>query len=432
MKSSATGASSAAPTVGRFLFGVRGAAIAAALILAAGTLGVEAQHALVNLGPFEPACDSASPSAQQDEAAAISPNGRVAGTACAAGTQPHAFSWTNGGGKIDIGTLGGVTSSALYVNDSGQVVGTWSNNPLSHTRAFSWTAATGAVDLGTLGGALTYPTAINASGQVVGYSYSASGTRRAFLWSAAGGMIDLGTPEPYGGSATAINAAGQVTGYYYPSEPPGYPRPFLWTETEGLVDLGAPPGATFVYAHGINDSGHVVGSVHSDPGSYAFLWTREQGFVNLGSSFYASEALDVNALGAVTGYLFTAHATQSHAMRWTPGAGMIDLGTLGGTTSMASSINGAGDVVGGASTAAGVYHAFLWAEADGMVDLGTLGGTSSYANAISDNGTIVGWATMANGVRRAVMWNLPGAASGTPPPGPSSPSSLRLVRPGRP
>jgi len=55
---------------------------------------------------------------------------------------------------------------------------------------------------------------------------------------------------------------------------------------------------------------------------------------------------------------------------------MQDLGTLGGTGSSATAINGRGQVTGYATTAAGEYHAFRWTPAGGMQDLGTLGGTS--------------------------------------------------------
>ncbi|PYP33956.1 MAG: hypothetical protein DMD47_00030 [Gemmatimonadetes bacterium] len=63
---------------------------------------------------------------------------------------------------------------------------------------------------------------------------------------------------------------------------------------------------------------------------------------------------------------------------------MRDLGTLGGTASMALSINNRSEVVGGSG------RAFLWTEQAGIVDLGTLGGRTSCANDVSDLGYVVG------------------------------------------
>src|SRR4030095_7335468 len=67
----------------------------------------------------------------------------------------HAFVWTSSGGMVDLGTLGGPSSAAAAVNQSGHVVG-WAQTagtPLDKNwRAFLWTAASGMVNLGTLGG----------------------------------------------------------------------------------------------------------------------------------------------------------------------------------------------------------------------------------------------------------------------------------------
>jgi probable HAF family extracellular repeat protein len=58
---------------------------------------------------------------------------------------------------------------------------------------------------------------------------------------------------------------------------------------------------------------------------------------------------------------------------------MIDLGTLGGPTSLAWGINEQGVVVGGSDLPSGHTRAFVWTAARGMRDLGTLGGEDSYA-----------------------------------------------------
>jgi probable HAF family extracellular repeat protein len=70
---------------------------------------------------------------------------------------------------------------------------------------------------------------------------------------------------------------------------------------------------------------------------------------------------------------------------------MADLGTLGGSSSAATAINHAGDVVGSSATATGQNHAFLWTPSRGMVDL-AIGSSVSGAADINDVGQVVGFA----------------------------------------
>jgi probable HAF family extracellular repeat protein len=90
---------------------------------------------------------------------------------------------------VNLGTIGGTFSSAAAVNEHGQIVGssalTDTNDPdfAGVFHAFSWTEAGGIVDLGTLGDMNSFAIAINDKGQVVGSSYVPGGSlSRALLW----------------------------------------------------------------------------------------------------------------------------------------------------------------------------------------------------------------------------------------------------------
>jgi len=91
-----------------------------------------------------------------------------------------------------------------------------------------------------------------------------------------------------------------------------------------------------------------------------------------------SGAWDVTSDGStVVGW---ANVSMFRAFRWTPGAGMQDLGTLGGSMSEAYGVSADGAViVGYAVDYLDRMRAFRWTEATGMQDLGTFGGASSSA-----------------------------------------------------
>ena len=101
----------------------------------------------------------------------------------------------------------------------------------------------------------------------------------------------------------------------------------------------------------------------------------------------------MSSSGHVAGTMFTVADSLSHAFVRAPGtsAVMRDLGGLpGGGSSEAFGVNGAGDVVGYATTATGVPHAVLWRPNGALVDLGTTLLGESVALAISDSGQVVG------------------------------------------
>lgn len=212
----------------------------------------------------------------------------------------RAFLWTNGAGMESLGTLGGNNSSAMGINDVGQVVGsayTTKNSSTEH--AFLWTEAGGMEDLGTLGGNYSQAWAINNSGAVVGYSYLADETTfHAFLWTPAEGMQDLGTLGGNNSFAFAINDKNQVVGYADP--PSGHSTAFIWTEGHGMQSIGAGPGSS---VGGINESSQVVGGFGTGAG--AFLWSATQHARNLNnlippnSGWMLDYAPAINQLGQI-------------------------------------------------------------------------------------------------------------------------------------
>lgn len=143
-----------------------------------------------------------------------------------------AFRFTNAAeGMVSLGTLaGGFNSSGYGINNSGQVVGESDTGPILHpfgrvrgfpffgTHAFLWTEGDGMRDLGHLGGGTSRATAISNTGQVVGTSSLIDATSHAFSWTSREGMIDLNTLLPLNSGwvlldAGGVNDKGQITGY---------------------------------------------------------------------------------------------------------------------------------------------------------------------------------------------------------------------------
>jgi len=125
---------------------------------------------------------------------------------------------------------GGTLVRSFAVNNAGQVVGESDTGPILQpfarvrgfplfgTHAFLWTEAGGMRDLGHLGGGTSRATAISDTGQVVGTSSLIDGSAHAFSWTSSGGMLDLNTLlSPNSGwvlvEAHGVNNKGQITGY---------------------------------------------------------------------------------------------------------------------------------------------------------------------------------------------------------------------------
>jgi probable HAF family extracellular repeat protein len=284
-----------------------------------------------------------------------------------------------------------------------------------------------AIDLGTLGGNSTTPRALNNAGQVVGTSVAADGQAHPFVWE-AGAMRELpllpGTrPEvPFpeiGGDAQAISNNGLIAGLSYNQYDA---RMVLWDST-GVHDLAAPtapfdPIARFARALRVTDAGDVLATIvihnGSPPTTYPVLW---QGGVALRlgplqpwDDGYAAryEATAMNSREQVVGFARNAYSHQDdpyrHPVLWDNGA-IQDLGVFGRTGDVAycsphpfpycsngaaTDINDRGDVVGTSSDTNYVSRPFLWHDGQ-LQDLGVLPGENAFAVAINDRGQVAGY-----------------------------------------
>jgi probable HAF family extracellular repeat protein len=301
----------------------------------------------------------------------------------------------------DTGTLGGTFAIGSGVNDLGWVAGL-SNTAAGATHA-SLSIPGAVIDLGTLGGAnsaVEWPIKNN-HGLVVGISETA-------------------TADPLGESfscAAFINTNGHTC------------LPFLWRDGT----LGALPllGGNNGFATGINNAGAAVGWAETgqhDPSCVppqqlqfeAVEWvpaTNQPQVLTPLPGDSTSAATAINDAGEVVGISGTCDVavgafSARHAVLWMNGR-PIRLATLGGqgwNTPMAISNDGIivgfadlpGDVVGGVLTAN--FQAVLWTP-QGIVNLHTLPGDQiAEATGVNNFRQIVGTSFDASGSPRVFLW----------------------------
>jgi probable HAF family extracellular repeat protein len=145
------------------------------------------------------------PSSQNSWATAINSSGDITGYAYFATGTSGAFFWSPSGG---LQMIGADVGQGLAINDSGEVAGSTS---YGSGDAFTWTSGGGVVDLGTMfGWGSSRGRAINDLGQVAGEYYTTPGstyTAQAYVYTPGSGYITLTNGIPFG-----INDSGVVVG----------------------------------------------------------------------------------------------------------------------------------------------------------------------------------------------------------------------------
>jgi probable HAF family extracellular repeat protein len=193
--------------------------------------------------------------------------------------------WTAAAGALPIGTLvpGGTDeASCLAVNRDGTVIAGSSNS-----QAFRWTQSGGMVGLGNLGGLNPYSAAwgISADGSVLAGFTSTPRGFEAFRWTQATGMTVLGD-LPGGtvdGRFYALSADGS-TAVGYGTSDLAY-EATMWRESTGMVSLGQLPGGSGnAVAEGVSSDGSVIVGFADDGSifqSAAFVWDAQHGMRDL-------------------------------------------------------------------------------------------------------------------------------------------------------
>jgi probable HAF family extracellular repeat protein len=314
------------------------------------------------------------------DVASINSRGWIAGNSATGDIDPitggqivHTVLWKENR-PIDLGTLGGLESTAVYVNDVGEVVGFSTVNTIPDPFSF-------------LGGSI-----------------------HTFIWK-DGEIRDLGTlgsgTDALPGPSCTNRRSQQVTGGSFidstPNPGTGVPtvHPFLW-ENGKMTDLGTLGGTLAAFqldaAQCVNNRGQVAG-VSTLPGDqivHPFLW--DHGVLTdlgtLGGDFAITTWL--NDAGDVVGGTTTAGEAAFHATLWRDGA-VTDLGALDGDcSSLAHSVNSTGQIVGESDSCDGItIRAVLWDKGE-IVDLNTLIPPNSSLQLgipenINDRGEIVGF-----------------------------------------
>jgi probable HAF family extracellular repeat protein len=325
------------------------------------------------------------------------------------------------GGDLDIKALNNLGDSVGASYDNGNTT----TNPKIHGVLWDHQTKT-LTDLGNLGGITTTALGINDAKHIVGYSTESSGNERAFIWQ-NGSMHDLGT-LPFGNHAraSAINNHGQIIGSSDTFDVTcgcQIDKAVTWDANGTISDLGALAGGD-TRATAINDLNQVVGESMVANGWHTFLWDNGAMTDLSPQGINDGQVTGINSRNQIIGSYFS--NGQEKGFLWQNGV-RRDLKIIGpdyGGRSQSSpyGINSSGEVVGW-SSGYGIPGSIpvIWAPDGSIVDIqqtfsGQLSGISNYVVAVNSNGQFVGSYSGPSGVEGGYLGFVPVPAPPPPPP----------------
>lgn len=233
-------------------------------------------------------------------------------------------------------------------------------------------------------------------------------------------LAELSPTSTYS-AAMGVNSTGKVIGVV---ENAGVMKAVTWAVDQDKRTAGAPAilsplaGNTLSAAHGLNDSGVVVGKSQLGTETVPVVWdagaTLPTPLATLAAAT-SGAAYSINTAGQIVGEAEVAVGGTTHATFWNSKTGSVmDLGTLaGGSVSAAYGISEAGIIVGEANDSAGRFQAVMWqVNTSGTLTKGiqilpspNLSDLNAVALDVNTAGNVLGEVELADGGIQVVVWN---------------------------
>jgi probable HAF family extracellular repeat protein len=155
------------------------------------------------------------------------------------------------------------------------------------------------------------------------------------------------------------------------------------------------------------DAGMAVGWCGNEAPRRAFAWTEATGMIDLGTLGGTTALAFGTRNGRAVGSSTLSGDLTENAMAWSLSTGMIDLGSLGGGSWMQADAT-AGNVVVGSGSVNDQPRAFRWTPSTGLVALPGLPGSTESVALDVDGSLIAGYSGTSVPGRRPVAWRTDG------------------------